>query len=111
MNVEVIVAKWGTYKLGDTIFDMPETTAQACIKHGVVRDLDAEETEEEDVNEEEDLSLESEVADDVESEEIDSVETDEVVESESENSEGAAEVADEKEEKVKPTTKNKTKNA
>ena len=39
MDVEVIVKKWGTYSKGDTIKGMPDSTAKACIKAGVIEEL------------------------------------------------------------------------
>lgn len=39
MKVEVIVAKWGSYKSGDQL-DLPDSTAIACIKKSVVKSLE-----------------------------------------------------------------------
>jgi len=44
MDVKVIVPKWGRYSQGDVIENMPESTAKACIKSGVVVE-NGEETE------------------------------------------------------------------
>lgn len=43
MKVEVIAEKWGLYKSGDIIPSMPDSTALACIKSGVVKSLEYEE--------------------------------------------------------------------
>lgn len=45
MDVKVIVKKWGNYAEGDIIENMPESTAKACIKAGVVEDAKGEKTE------------------------------------------------------------------
>lgn len=45
MDVRVIVKKWGNYAEGDIIENMPESTARACIKSGVVEDANGEKTE------------------------------------------------------------------
>lgn len=43
VDVRVIVEKWGTYKKGDILTDVPDSTALACIKAGVVEDASEEE--------------------------------------------------------------------
>lgn len=42
MKVRVIVPKWGRYLQGDVIENMPETTAKAIIKHGVLEEVGKE---------------------------------------------------------------------
>jgi hypothetical protein len=42
MNVEVLLEQWGTYKKGDIIEDMPESTALACIANGAVKEAGSE---------------------------------------------------------------------
>lgn len=43
LDVRVIVEKWGTYKKGDILTDVPDSTALVCIKAGVVEDASEEE--------------------------------------------------------------------
>lgn len=39
MDVEVVSEKWGKYTKGDIITDMPLSTANAIIKHGIVKEV------------------------------------------------------------------------
>ncbi len=45
MDVKVIAKKWGRYSQGDIIENMPESTAKAIIKHGIVEEIGGEKTE------------------------------------------------------------------
>lgn len=42
MDVKVIIEKWGNYIKGDVIEGMPESTAIAIIKRGVVEEVGEE---------------------------------------------------------------------
>ena len=39
VKVEVIIDKWGTYKKGDILNAMARSTADACVKHKIVKIL------------------------------------------------------------------------
>lgn len=38
MDVEVVLKKWGTYKKGDVLNNVPKSTAEALIKAGSVKE-------------------------------------------------------------------------